>query len=209
MSVFDRLAIGTANWGQVYGHRGVTCPREEQEKIVFYLMSAGIDTIHTKEAYHVDLSWLPTYFDIVYGDQHGFYDPSEVPHVHEPWPYMNVPYSPFDRRWETWLAQDGHQCAEQIHVRSVFCQGKVFTGAEPVFVRFRKYAGQLHLCVGTLCLLFCLLNPHVDKVIIGVDSEQQLRENLRFFHRLEGFGVDDPSVIDPRLWEKAERGADH
>jgi len=204
MNAFNRIAIGTASWtadAAGYGHRHVTCPREEQEKILAYCMSCGIDTIHTKKAYNVDLSWVPTAFDIVHGDQHGLYDLSEVPEIREPWPYLNIPYSPFDRRWEEWL-EDVYRYAEEIHVRSVFCQGKVFTSDEPVFVRFRAYAAKVGLPVGTLCILFCLLNPHVDKVIIGVDCEQQLRDNLRFFHRMDGFGVDDPNIIDPRRWVK-------
>jgi aryl-alcohol dehydrogenase-like predicted oxidoreductase len=245
MSVFDRLVLGVANWGPTpYGHHGVTCPRSEQEKIIAYAMCCGIRTIDTAVAYNVDLSWVPTAFDIVMkvrgcdevpkdgwsvlmahdsdaydkiqlppdNDERGvsWYDPqdkvkytlSEFAHRHD-WMerrpgVVQIPYSPFDRRWEDEIVQT-HEWA-QIQVRSVFCQGKVFTSDESVFVRFRKYASELGLPVGTLCILFCLLNPNVDKVIIGVDSEQQLRENLRFFHRLDSFGVADAKIIDPRLW---------
>lgn len=238
MNVFDRIAIGTANWGQVpYGHRGVTCPRDEQEEIISYCMSAGIHAIDTAVAYNVDLSWVPTCFDIVMkvrnGDDIELAGRSHIVMAHgvEAWDWVNneyrhdlgqvaglsmydiadwqnhepvatvvqIPYSTFDRRWESHLADIKSEEVD-IHVRSCFVQGKVFTATEPVFVRFRKYAAELNLPVGTLCILFCLLNPNVDKVIIGVDSEQQLRENLRFFHRLDGFGVDDPNIIDPRKW---------
>jgi aryl-alcohol dehydrogenase-like predicted oxidoreductase len=238
MNVFDRLAIGCANWGPTpYGHKGVQCPREEQEKIIGYAMSCGIHTLDTAVAYNVDLSWVPTCFEIVMKVRDGddvevagraavimshnseavewarreyrhdldqrwgqsLYDPGEP--IASTAQVVQLPYSAFDRRWEEGLGTL-HNLHLEIHVRSIFVQGKVFTSDELVFVRFRQYAAKLNLPVGTLCILFCLLNPNVDKVIIGVDSEQQLRENLRFFHRLDGFGVDDPNIIDPRRWER-------
>ncbi|MDD4891609.1 MAG: hypothetical protein PHU85_16955 [Phycisphaerae bacterium] len=240
MSIFDRIAIGTANWGdKPYGHRGVICPRSEQEKIITYCQSCGIHTIDTATAYGVDLSWLPPAFEIVMKirredpidriDRHhrflahsaedrgafydlaecrgipqiegtSFYDPGEEMNLSWQY-YWNVPYSPFDRRWEAALAR--HYAMQGFnYVRSVFCQGKVFTAEELVFVQFRDFAHRLRLPVGTLCILFCLLNPHVNKVILGVDSVEQLRDDLRFFHGLNSFAVEDPNIIDPRRWEK-------
>lgn len=251
MSFFERLAIGTANWGEKpYGHRGVTCPRSEQEKIIEYCMSAGIHTIDTAVAYGVDLSWLPRGFNVVtkvreqdpvvnapaidsvlahdlstwFSERHrghcdgvSLYDPedwargrlakSDELHI------LQVPYSPFDHRWEHIFPQQTDY--GEVHVRSCFVQGKVFHSQEPVFVRFRQFAHDLRIPVGALCILFCFLNPNVDKVILGVDSEEQLRDNLHglnsfgvddpsFFHRLDSFAVDDSSVIDPRNWDKRD-----
>lgn len=238
MSIFSRIAIGAANWGkEPYGHRGVVCPRSEQEKIIQYCMSAGIRMLDTAVAYGVDLSWVPTAFEIVTKvgvkedlpeDFGGGKADILLAHTPEAWPKVvkwrdsglrvgmslydvsdpsmykgevfQIPYSPFDRRWEPEIALWGPEM--EVHVRSVFCQGKVFHSDEPVFVRFRKYAGELGIPVGTICILFCLLNPHVDKVVIGVDSEEQLRDDLRFFHRLDSFAVEDLNVIDARRWEK-------
>jgi aryl-alcohol dehydrogenase-like predicted oxidoreductase len=208
VSIFERIAIGVANWNEQkpYGHRGVTCPRAEQEKILAYCQSAGIDTIHTKKAYGVDLSWVSSAFRIVRSDEfpnYSLYDPSDWLEVPGSCNVLQFPYSPFDRRWEEVLADDGWYETPEFHARSCFCQGKVFSSDEPVFVRFRKYAGEMGIPVGTLCILFCLLNPNVDKVIVGVDSEEQLREDLRFFHRMGSFGVEDPKIIDPRRWTQS------
>lgn len=235
MSIFSRLAIGTANWrDKPYGHRHTMCGREEQEKIIEYCLRVGIRWIDTATAYGVDLSWIPqgftTFMKVTRSDDlrvgHGpgwiriahkafetkedkrymcsvdgvsFYDPEErTGCVHQAW--WNVPYSPFDRRWED-LIKWNHDSERGLNiVRSVFCQGKVFDSDEPPFVRFRKFAGEMGIPVGTLCILFCLMNPNVDVVIIGVDSCEQLRDDLRFFERLDGFGVDDPKIIDPRRW---------
>lgn len=245
MNVFSRIVIGCANWNESrpYGHRGVVCPRAEQEEIISYCMSCGINGIDSAVAYNVDLSWVPTSFWVAlkarkgdrlpsyeemgheyildaYGTDsfdyflakhreddrqplpHGisFYDVAEEPTAeqciknHYHFSTRNVPYSPFDRRWETRI-EGGYRPS---FVRSIFCQGKAFTSDEAPFVRFRKYASELGMPVGTLCILFCLLNPHVDKVIIGVDSAQQLRDNLRFFHRLDSFAVEDLDIIDAR-----------
>lgn len=171
-------------------------------------MSCGIGALHTKPEYGVDLSWVPTAFDVVTAELYSSttrspYNLSDFqPHEDgDTLEWVNVPYSPFNREWEDWMEMAKNtRKTREIHVRSVFVQGRVFTSDDPVFVRFRKYAGELGIPVGTLCILFCLLNPNVDKVIVGIDSEQQLRDDLRFFHRLDSFGVDDPNIIDPRKW---------
>lgn len=210
MRVFERLCIGTANWHRKkpYGHRGVVCPLEEQNKILAYCQSVGIDTIHTKKAYDVDLSpvLVNSYFRIVCEDAldtvKSFYDVAELVQCgkEKRWSIVQIPYSVFDRRWESTLWRIKEQWADEVWVRSCFLQGKVFSSDEPVFLRFRGYAEQVGIPIGTLCILFCLLNPHVDKVILGVDSAEQLREDLRFFHKLGSFLVDDLNVIDPRKW---------
>jgi predicted aldo/keto reductase-like oxidoreductase len=69
-----------------------------------------------------------------------------------------------------------------------------------------------------LCLCFVAQNPFIDKVLLGVDSLEQLRSNLRFSgymkkaRELDGqlrkFIVDDEKIILPSLWrEPVGRGA--
>jgi len=42
------------------------------------------------------------------------------------------------------------------------------------------------------------MNPNIDKVIIGADSYEQFKENLRFFQRMGNFQIDDLDIIDLR-----------
>jgi predicted aldo/keto reductase-like oxidoreductase len=45
-------------------------------------------------------------------------------------------------------------------------------------------------------------NPHVDKVIIGVDSLDQLKENLSFIEEWNALEEKDLDIIDPRRWNE-------
>lgn len=209
MNVFSRIAIGTANWGEPYGHRKVQCPRDEQGKIIDYCAEHGIDTIHTKDAYGADLSWLPPLFEIIDGEQDGFsvYDlgvPIDLTRGPVRREFINVPYSIVDRRFEA-VMEHGHiivggTIRVPVHVRSIFCQGKVFTGGEPVFEAVRTTAHALNMTTAQFCLQFVLLNPHVDKIVVGVDSLQQLQEMLLPYEMMDRLRCDEPSLIDPRTF---------
>jgi aryl-alcohol dehydrogenase-like predicted oxidoreductase len=95
---------------------------------------------------------------------------------------LQVPYSLFDRRFGPYFANWKAEGIE-IHVRSVFLQGKILEKVKP------------HEAIA-----FCLMNPYVDKVIIGVDSLEQLKDDLRYFHRLNELKVTNEKIIDPRKW---------
>lgn len=106
---------------------------------------------------------------------------------------LQLPYSLFDRRLEgrfPYLAEKG----VEIHVRSIFLQGKILEKAQP-----------------RDCLDFVLMNKYVNKVIIGVDNCQQLRDNCRHLHRMDSLEVRDKEyigsckkILDPRKWTRKE-----
>lgn len=221
--IFDRLAIGTANWGKPYGLSGKQVPREEQKDILDYCQSSGIDTIDTATAYDWDWSRVNSYFNLVikinendsikriqeiiaqrpyclmahspkvFGQIQDFtrhtpvkrgvsvYESSDFHHYFErAVDVVQIPYSLFDKRAEPFLESKFHI---ETHVRSVFLQGRILEKVKP------------HEAIA-----FCLMNPCVDKVIIGVDSLQQLKDNLRYFHRLNEMEIKDEQIIDPRKW---------
>ena len=82
----------------------------------------------------------------------------------------------------------------EIHVRSVFLQGLYFLSLGEVQERLGIRVDQLtaldRLSKGLdipkhhLLLNFVLLNPHIDKVILGIESKQNLTENLSCTHSL-------------------------
>lgn len=222
MEVFSRLAIGTANWGKPYGLSGKQVPKEDQKDILDYCQSSGIDTIDTATAYEWDWMGASTYFKVIlkitgcenvkllgsnawcimahnaeaidlclgaYGKYPywgiSVYEPREIttyaPNIYQ------VPYSIFDRRFEPYFAKLKAKGIE-IHVRSIFLQGKILQKVRP------------HEAIA-----FCLMNPYVDKVIVGADSFRQLRDNLRWFHRLSEMEVHDENILDPRKWSKEPR----
>ena len=210
----DRLMIGTANFGKEY--RGHQVPVDEIKRILDYCQCSGIHWLDTAEAYGCDNiieKHVNSYFDIQYktiedpvpqwatrkishtgkiiGEGVSLYEPVE--NVMHNYPICQIPYSIVDRRWEKHFTH-----LTKYQARSIFCGGKVFNSCHSTFSRIRHMARTHKMSPGTLCIMFCLLNPNIDKVVIGVNSYAELKDNLRFFHRLDGFQINDLDVIDLR-----------
>jgi len=218
--IFNRLAIGTANWGKEYN--GTKVSEEDQKKILGYCQCSGIDMIDTAVAYKWDWSNISTSFDIVTkGDgndefqrkPYGYlahtgviwapfrykwlvyksekvglsiYELKDIPYfgtfgVHLA-DIIQVPYSIFDRRFERYFPEWKDQGIE-IHVRSIFLRGKLLD-------RFRPWE----------CIAFCLMNPCVDRVILGADSYEQFKDNLKPFHKMNTARIDDEKILNPMKW---------
>jgi aryl-alcohol dehydrogenase-like predicted oxidoreductase len=134
---------------------------------------------------------------------------------------VQVPYSLFDQRFAASFPTIKAKGIE-IHVRSVFLQGLVFQKGEELADRFLKIKPKLAalkelsrrsgVSISGLCLNFALLNPHVDRAVIGVDSLDNLKENLENIHKiaviqaiyneLEDLREEDDNIILPFLWGK-------
>lgn len=209
----NRLAIGTANWGQEYN--GVKVPESEQEKILDFCQEVGIDMIDTATAYEWDWTRLEDYFKVIVKVSAGD-DISAIKAARPCWimthnlqelpcakniqgaslynvedclrlkfqyiDLLQVPYSLYDRRFESLLSM-WKECYVQIHVRSIFLRGRILEKATP------------HECIS-----FCLMNPNVDRVIMGVDSLQQLQDNLAGLIKMDSLKVTDETILDPRQW---------
>jgi len=200
--MFDRLMIGTANWGKEY--RGHQVPKDEIKKILEYCQTSGIRYIDTAIAYDCDeiMRKVNSYFKIQCklreGDNHPSWASWSISHDLTPRQFgislyptdpidpdvriIQIPYSIGCRNFEPYLQESD----SEWQARSIFDGGKVFT--DPKYKTLRHHAKSYNLPVGTMCILFCLLNPRIDKVIIGVDSVEQLKDNLRFLHRLNSLG---------------------
>jgi len=95
---------------------------------------------------------------------------------------IQAPYSIMDRRHEK-LIEYWHKTGIEVHARSIFLRGKCLKYVPP-----------------QECLKFVLMNPFVDKVVIGVDSLSQLQENTEFIHKWNTLECKDPKIINPRSW---------
>ena len=158
-------------------------------------------------------------------DKIGFslYYPAEVDYLFDrniDFDIVQVPYSIFDRRFEPYFASLKEKEVE-IHVRSVFLQGLFFKKPErltPHFMSIKdkiktlhSIAKELDIPLSALCLGFVLLEEHVDKAVIGIDSIDHLKENVNALHhihkvkesysRLEKLGVTDENIILPFNWQ--------
>jgi aryl-alcohol dehydrogenase-like predicted oxidoreductase len=132
---------------------------------------------------------------------------------------VQVPYNLFDRRFEKVMKMCGSRGIE-VHVRSVFLQGlfhrdpnrlggnlaKARTGLE----KLRSIAADNSMSVSELCIGFVSANSFVDKIVIGVDSLEDLEENVsaeaksglaaETISGLEGLATSDEDIILPFKW---------
>lgn len=133
---------------------------------------------------------------------------------------LQIPYNIFDRRFEVYFAELKDRGVE-IHTRSSFLQGLVFKNRDSLSNQFEPIKDKLDilkgislesgLLISTICLSFCTLNPYIDKVVIGVDSLDNLKDNIvsldytdkvgELLNRLTLLEEHDESVILPSNWK--------
>ncbi|HIJ71139.1 MAG TPA: hypothetical protein HPP87_07225 [Planctomycetes bacterium] len=213
MNLFSRIAIGTANWGREYN--GVKVSEKEIGKILGYAQCNGIDTLDCATAYGWDWTRANSFFNVVvkirwhddrekveathpycimrhhvedgeffgptYEGRWGIscYQPRDL-NVNADPDVIQVPYSLYDRRFDEVI----ERFKGEIHVRSIFLRGKIIADGIPP----------------EECVKFCLANPHIDKIIIGVDSVDQLQRSLNFIHLWNPLEKHDEQLLDPRKW---------
>jgi aryl-alcohol dehydrogenase-like predicted oxidoreductase len=129
---------------------------------------------------------------------------------------IQAPFSIFDQRlvqtgWGARLRNSGIE----VHARSIFLQGLLlmpFNKRPAVFQRWSQTFAEWerwleHACVAPLeaCLRFALNSKDIDKVVVGIDSLNQLEQLLNIDHRplqdLPRWQIP-PSIdlLDPSRW---------
>ena len=134
---------------------------------------------------------------------------------------VQAPYSVFDRRFAT-IFSELQNSGVEVHVRSIFLQGLFFMepsrlpahfeSVKPAVLRLQALARSIDVPLSALLLSVGLLDPAVDRVVVGVDSLANLRENLAAFGHLQAcvqcadelrqLRVDDESIVLPFKWPK-------
>lgn len=146
------------------------------------------------------------------------YDPSELDALWSRFPcdLVQAPFNLLDRRlvtsgWLTRLADEG----VELHVRSVFLQGLLLMSSdrrEPAFRRwtplwegFDRWLAQTGMTPLQACLRDALAVPEIARVIVGVDSLQQLTEILAAADgpadRVpDALRTEDRDLLNPARW---------
>ena len=119
---------------------------------------------------------------------YSLYEPQELIDLLEAGLHPDIvqfPYSILDRKFEPYFDLLKNKGVE-IHVRSVFLQGLYFKNPEqlsnkllilkPVLSELQNISKQNNLDISELCLDFIRQNCKIDYAVIGVESEDQLRE---------------------------------
>ena len=107
-----------------------------------------------------------------------------------------------------------------IHSRSAFLQGLFFMEKNnPNIIRSKlekeldiisEISLKASLSIGAIALNYCLSQNNIDGVLIGIDSLQQLKENIafsetkisnQFIIEIEKINIQDVNLLNPSLWE--------
>lgn len=132
---------------------------------------------------------------------------------------MQIPYSVFDRRFDTGLdAVKGSGAL--IYARSVFLQGLAFmdpselagglSKAVPSVSALKKLSRNTGISINAICLNFALADTRIDKVVIGVDSLEHLKKNIEDTGSFEdvkkvrsemgALRIEEEDVLLPYMW---------
>ena len=130
---------------------------------------------------------------------------------------IQVPLNVLDQR----LINSGHlktlhELGVSVHARSVFLQGLLHLPVEELptyfdpikylLLEFKEQSAQEGLSVNRAALTFVRDQPYVDKVLIGVESNDQLRQAILDFGIDRTFdfqvaGFEDDAFLNPSKWE--------
>tara|TARA_B110000003_G_scaffold271262_1_gene305152 strand:+ start:2334 stop:3185 length:852 start_codon:yes stop_codon:yes gene_type:complete len=133
---------------------------------------------------------------------------------------IQLPYSLLDRKFEKYLMKL-KKLGTEIHVRSVFLQGLYFMDIKKLpekLLPLKKYlesidsiCKEFNILIGELALNFVNDNKYVDKIIIGVDSSNQLLQNIETIKNwknnykinelINKIDVEEKHLLNPINWK--------
>lgn len=100
---------------------------------------------------------------------------------------IQFPYNLADRRFEKYFEQLKSKNVE-IHIRSVFLQGLFFMTSDELPEKlkpfskfldiFNELSKKLNRKIENIAINFVAQNQNVDKIVIGIDNQVQLKSNL-------------------------------
>lgn len=100
---------------------------------------------------------------------------------------IQLPYNLADRRFENYF-KELKSTGVEIHIRSVFLQGLFFMKPEELpenlkpfknfLAAFNNLSKEANRKIENVALNFVAQNKYIDKIVIGVDNKDQLRNNL-------------------------------
>ena len=123
---------------------------------------------------------------------------------------IQVPYNYFDRRFESAILNLKKTGCE-IHTRSAFMQGLFFMNPDDLQDHFNIIKPQLiklqkNKPLNGAILKFVLEKPFIDKVIIGVENEEQLKLNIQNIENAPSLPEFEETLPDniliPSEWPK-------
>lgn len=122
---------------------------------------------------------------------------------------VQIPYNVFDRRFEK-IIKNLRKKKIKIYARSIFLQGSLLSKRKtkltlkPEFRKFDEFSKKKKINKLNLCLNFVNKNKMINKIIVGVDSIEQIKSILSF-KKIKNISYNSLSsrnlkIIDPRKW---------
>jgi len=114
------------------------------------------------------------------------------------------------------------KAGRKIHVRSIFLQGLLLMDRNTIphhleslkskLLKLDQFASESNCNVRDLCINYVLNTPNIDGVIIGIDSMENLLENIYTISKsanlsidrdkIESINIEDTRYLNPSLWGK-------
>lgn len=147
------------------------------------------------------------------------YSPYELDELYSKFKFdiVQLPLNIFDRRFEKsgWLKRL-HNDGVEIHVRSIFLQGLLLLSLDEIptkFIRWKPHFETYHSLLSSkkikpieACLSYPLGIQEIDKIVVGVDSSENLIEifnytQKKYFNEETSFlQINDERLINPTFW---------
>lgn len=133
---------------------------------------------------------------------------------------VQLPFNLLDNDYQRGeILKDLKNSGKEIHTRSCFLQGLFFMDEEnlpeklktlkPFLKKIKKIAEENKIEIGHLALQYVLNKNYIDGVLFGVDSIEQLEQNLQWanktlpeeiFNQIDEIKVAEPRLLNPSLW---------
>ncbi len=133
---------------------------------------------------------------------------------------IQLPFNIFDNKNLRYdILKEAKKKGKIIHTRSALLQGLFYKDINDNSIIVQKLKKQLKLIfkitvnenisISELALNYCLQNNQIDNVLIGVDSVDQLAENLRSLNhelnsttteKINSIIIKDIDLLNPSLW---------
>jgi uncharacterized protein len=133
---------------------------------------------------------------------------------------IQFPFNIYDQRFKPYFRVLKDKNVD-IQVRSVFLQGLFFiqpSKLHPFFEKIfdkqdslYKYSKEVNISIHELCLAFVNGNMEVDQIVLGIDSLDNLKQNVNINYNLvlesivddyfDSFSINDEEIIIPSKWK--------
>ena len=134
---------------------------------------------------------------------------------------IQLPFNLLDNRSQRGdLLEKAKAANKTIQIRSAFLQGLFFMdisslpinlqSLKPYLERLLKLSREYDITMESLCLQYVNAQPHIDEIIIGVDSKMHLLKNLEVLkseldpevcHIIDSIQVSEPELLYPFNWK--------